>query len=81
MGAGVEAVTRAFPDANLFEISAALRRSAESDLAKADLMRRLLDEAKRRGLKPGKPVMSVFAPGEVDRLFPGLPRIMRRHRA
>jgi len=47
-------------------------------LAQADLMRRVLAEATRRGLKPGQPVMSVFGPGEVDRPFPGLPRIMQR---
>ena len=76
--AGVAAVMKIFPDANVFEIRMALQRSGERSAEQAGLMRRVLDEAKRRGLRPGQAVMSVFAPGEVDRLFPGLPQVMRR---
>jgi hypothetical protein len=46
--------------------------------AKIDLLNHVLAEAERRGLKPGRPVMGVFARGEAELLFSGLPRIMQR---
>jgi hypothetical protein len=47
MEAGLAAVLQTFPDANVFEIATAVKRSEERDRSQADLMRRVLDEAKR----------------------------------
>jgi hypothetical protein len=76
----VDIVTAAMPDAlPILGFAAAaiamgivLEDLADPDAAQPDVLSGFLDEVKRRGLKPGQAVESVFAPGEVDRLYPGL---------